>query len=139
MSVKHHDILIACLRIEDAQTHAERKQSDRAAVISEIFNKIISNSQAAYCASVFVMVDKMLVFPFQGRSGFLVYMPKKPKKYGMKLMCLINFRTPYLINAYIYNGKDSEGVGLTEKEGDAISSTGSFVQGYKIVQGYQRQ
>lgn len=52
------------------------------ASISDIFSKFVSNSQAVYCPSGLVTIDEMLV-PFRGRCPFRVYMPKKPKKYGL--------------------------------------------------------
>lgn len=137
MSIKRYEILIASLRFDDAQTRAQRKQGDKAAAISEIFNKIISNSQEAYCASEFVTVDEMLV-PFRGRCGFRVYMPKKPKKYGMKVMCLTDSKTSYLVNAYIYTGKGSDGLGLTEKENEMPVSVQSLIRLCKVIEGSNR-
>lgn len=51
---------------------------NRVAKLSEILNKIVSDRQAAYCASEYITVDEMLV-PFRGYCGFRAYMSKKPQ------------------------------------------------------------
>lgn len=50
-------------------------------------------------------VDEMLV-GFRGRFRYKMYVPNKPSKYGIKIMCLCDARTHYLLNACIYAGKD---------------------------------
>nr|CAI5819415.1 unnamed protein product [Callosobruchus analis] len=45
-----------------------------------------------------------------------MYIPNKPVKYGIKIMCCTDARTNYLLNAYIYTGKDSDGDGLSAEE-----------------------
>lgn len=137
MSAKRYEILIGSLRFDDAQTRVQRKQDDKAAAISEIFYKVISNSQAAYCPSEYVTVDEMLV-PFRGRCGFRVYMPKKPKKYGIKMMCLTDSKTSYLVNAYIYTGKNSDGMGLSEKEKEMPVTVQCLTRLCKVIEGSKR-
>lgn len=38
-----------------------------------------------------------------------MYIPNKPNKYGLKIMCCTDARTGYFYNGYIYTGKDSYG------------------------------
>lgn len=45
-----------------------------------------------------------------------MYMPKKLPKCRLKIMALCDARTNYLFNAYIYFGKDLDGIDLTEDE-----------------------
>lgn len=115
MSQKRIEILTACLRFDDPHTRDQRKATDKAAAITEIFLNFLSNSQKAYSLTEHVTVDEMLV-PFRGRCGFKVYMPKKPHKYGVKIQCFCDARTSYLYNTYIYTGKDSDGTGLSPEE-----------------------
>lgn len=103
------------MRFDDRQTRDQRKVNNKAAAISDIFSKFVSNSQAVYCPSGLDTIDEMLV-PFRRCCPFRVYMPSKPKKYGLKVMCLADAKTSYLFNAYIYTGKGSDGIGLSEKE-----------------------
>lgn len=65
-------------------------------------------------------------------------MPKKPKKYGIKVMCLADAKTSYLCNAYIYTGKGSDGVGLTEAEKNLSIPTQSVVRLCKVIEGTNR-
>lgn len=43
-------------------------------------------------------------------------MPMKPCKYGIKLMCMTDSRNSYLINAYIYAGKNSDAMNLNDQD-----------------------
>lgn len=115
MSMRRFEVLLSCLRFDDALTRAQRKANDKAAPISEIFLKVIQNSQKTYSISENATIDEMLI-PFRGRCGFRMYMPKKPHKYGIKVMCLADAKTSFLFNAYIYTGKNSDGVGLLPEE-----------------------
>lgn len=115
MSAKRFEILLRCLRFDDSTTREERKNNDKACAISEIFNKFIANSQEAYTVSDNVTIDEMLI-PFRGKCFFRVYIPSKPAKYGIKVMCLADSKTSYLYNAYIYTGKGSDGIGMSEEE-----------------------
>lgn len=137
MSGKRFEILLSCLRFDDAQTRLQRKTTDKAAAVSQIFYKVINNSKKLYCVSEHVTIDEMLV-PFRGRCGFRVYMPKKPHKYGIKIMCLTDAKTSYLYNAYIYTGKDSDGIGLTPKEQELSKPTQSIVRLCKPIQNSNR-
>lgn len=137
MSEKRYKVLIAYLRFDEAHTREARKMNNKAAAISDIFEKVISNSQAVYSPSAFVTIDEMLV-PFRGRCGFKVYMPKKPKKYGIKILCLTDAKTSYLCNGYIYTGKGSDGVGLTEKQKELSIPTQSLIRLCKKIKGSNR-
>lgn len=63
MSQKRYQVLVACLRFDDVSTREDRKKTDKAAAITDIFSKLISNSQSNYCLTGNVTVDEMLV-PF---------------------------------------------------------------------------
>lgn len=115
MSMRRFQVLLSCLRFDDAQTRVQRKATDKAAPISEIFTKVIENSQKTYSISDNATIDEVLI-SFRGRCSFRMYMPKKPHKHGIKVMCLADSKTSYLFNAYIYTGKNSDGVGLSPEE-----------------------
>ncbi|CAK1582588.1 unnamed protein product [Parnassius mnemosyne] len=53
-----------------------------------------------------------MLVAFRGRCSFKMYMPKKPNKYGLKIMCMTDAKNGYLVDAYIYLGKDSDSQGL---------------------------
>lgn len=133
MSGERYEILVGCLRFDDCQTQDQRKVNDKAVAISDILSKFVSNSQAVYCPSGLVTIDEMLV-PFRGCCPFRVYMPRKPKKYGLKVMCLADAKTSYLFNVYIYTGKGSNGIGSSEKEKNLSVPTQSLIKLCKPIQ-----
>ncbi|GBP30952.1 PiggyBac transposable element-derived protein 4 [Eumeta japonica] len=115
MSKNRFLCLLHCLRFDNAVDRAQRKETDKLAAISYIFNRFVSNCQRVYNISQYATVDEMLV-PFRGRSFLMIYMPNKPAKYGLKLMCLCDAEIGYFYNCYIYCGKGSDGESLTDEE-----------------------
>lgn len=127
MSLKRCETLLLALRFDDTLTRAERKQNDPAAAISNIFNIFISNCQEVYSIGAHACVDETLI-PFRGRCPFRMYMPNKPARYGIKLICLTDAHNSYLLNAYIYVGKDSDGKFLTRDEQRLLKPTQAVLQ-----------
>ena len=113
-------------RFDDSSTRSERKEKDHAAAISNIFNIFISNCQAVYSIGAHACVDETLI-PFRGRCPFRMYMPNKPARYGIKLICLTDAHNSYLLNAYIYVGKDSDGKCLTKEEQKLLKPTQAVI------------
>jgi len=111
MSQKRFLFLINCLRFDNPNTRDERKEENPIAAVSEIFDEFINNCKLNYSLSSCVTIDEMLI-SFRGRCKFKIYMPNKPAKYGIKLMCLTDSRTHYLHNAYIYAGQNTDGITL---------------------------
>jgi hypothetical protein len=56
-----------------------------------------------------VCIDEQLL-PFRGRCGFRQYMPKKPNKYGIKILMMCDCATKYMTNAKVYLGKENNEV-----------------------------
>lgn len=115
MSQKRFAFLLISLRFDNPADRIERRMEDPAAPVSEIFNMFVQNCQDAYSVSVSTCIDEMLI-PFRGRCKFKVYMPNKPAKYGIKVMCLTDARNHYFYNGYIYTGRDSDGQGLSDSD-----------------------
>ncbi|XP_051170913.1 piggyBac transposable element-derived protein 4-like [Leptopilina boulardi] len=115
MSPRRFASLSTNLRFDDSTTRSDRKKADPTAAISEIFQNIIDNCQKVYNVGAYACIDEMLL-AFRGRCPFKIYMPNKPAKYGVKIMCLTDARNSYLYNAYIYCGKNSDSQGLTPEE-----------------------
>ncbi|GBP34214.1 PiggyBac transposable element-derived protein 4 [Eumeta japonica] len=107
--------LLNYIRFDDSTTRSQRLETDPLAAISEMFQLFIANCKKAYGPGAYLCLDEMLV-PFRGRCKFIVYMPKKPAKYGLKILVVCDAETFYVYNAYIYHGKDSDGLGLAETE-----------------------
>ena len=49
-------------------------------------------------------IDEAMV-SFKGRAWFMQYMPKKPKKWGLKAFSLADSKTGYTLNWKLYAGK----------------------------------
>lgn len=87
MSVSRFLFILINLRFDDQATRNERKIYDKLAAIRELWDLFIINCQSYYTPGENVTIDEMLV-PFRGRCSFKMYMPKKPSKYGIKIMCM---------------------------------------------------
>lgn len=108
-------IILVCLRFDNPGDRNERKKHDPIAPISEVFNSFVGNCQSLYTLGIGACIDEMLI-AFRGRSKYKIYMPNKPAKYGLKLMALTDARTSYFYNGYLYCGKDSDGLTLSDED-----------------------
>jgi hypothetical protein len=82
MSRNRFLMLLNCLRFDDFRTRKERLKVDKMAAASFLFRKIVENSQKYFNLGTCATVDEQLV-SFRGKCSFVVYMPKKPGKYGL--------------------------------------------------------
>lgn len=137
MSAYRFSTILLCLRFDDPQTREERKKKNAEAAISDIFDLFIQNCQKLYSVGENVCVDEMLV-AFRGRCKFKMYMPNKPNKYGLKIMCLTDARNNYLLNAYIYSGKGSDGTTLSDSEKKLAVPSQAVIRLVKPIEGSNR-
>jgi len=137
MSQKRFLFLINCLRFDNPNTRDERKEENPIAAVSEIFDEFINNCKLNYSLSSCVTIDEMLI-SFRGRCKFKMYMPNKPAKYGIKLMCLTDSRTHYLHNAYIYAGQNTDGITLDPVERKFPKPTQAVLRLSKLIEGTNR-
>jgi hypothetical protein len=63
-----------------------------------------------------LVIDETII-GFRGRAPFRVFMPAKPKKFGLKVWMLVDPLTNYVYNMKLYTGKPENGTetGLGEK------------------------
>lgn len=107
MSEKRFLFLLSALRFDDVASRRDRiNEGDKLAAVSEIFNMLVNACQDNYTCSEHATVDEMLV-AFRGRCSFRMFMKSKPAKYGLKIMCLCDSKSHYLLNAFVYTGKSS--------------------------------
>lgn len=105
MSLNRFYFLLSALCFDDRTTRPQRiANGDTLAAISDIFNKFITNCQSNYSCGEYLTIDEMLI-AFRGRCKFRMYLKNKPDKYGLKVQCLVDARTHYLLNAFLYTGK----------------------------------
>ncbi|KAJ8970593.1 hypothetical protein NQ314_001126 [Rhamnusium bicolor] len=113
MSKERFAFLLTCFG--NADDRIMRRLSDPAAVISQIFDLFVQNCQDCYTIGTSVCTDEMLV-GLRGRCKFKMYIPNKPDKYRLKIMCCTDARTGYFYSGYIYTGRDSDGRGLPNED-----------------------
>jgi hypothetical protein len=75
--------------------------SEEVSTNSEEEEEVEVKSRSSYKAGANVTVDEQLI-TFRGRSGFKVYIPSKPGKYGMKVWMLCDAETGYCMNLQPY-------------------------------------
>ncbi|KAH9642818.1 hypothetical protein HF086_012312 [Spodoptera exigua] len=115
----------------------ERKQKDKLAAISNIFGKFVNNCQNLYNIGECATIDEILI-AFRGRSYFVMYMPNKPSKYGLKMMCMCDAKANYFYNGYIYSGKGSDGQTLTSDEKKLLVPSQAVIRLTKPIHGSNR-
>ena len=106
MSESRFSFLMRCLKFDEETTREERKKLDRFSLIREVWDAFIQHCRENYTPGEDVTVDEQLL-AFRGRCKFKMYMPKKPAKYGLKLVLACDCSTSYMFNAIPYLGKGS--------------------------------
>lgn len=105
-SSKRFRFLLDSLRFDDKATRLERRNTDKLAPIREIWSAFIKNCIDNYEPGPYLTLDEQLL-AFRGRCPFKMYLPKKPAKYGIKIVMLCDVSTKYMLNAEPYLGKNS--------------------------------
>ena len=98
MSRKRFSFILSCLRLDDKQARSERTKVHGLAPIKETSDIFIENCKNYYKPSHNLTVDEQLL-AFRGRFKGKVYIPKKPDKYGIKIISANDVQTSYMINA----------------------------------------
>lgn len=97
--------ILRFIRFDKKNQRSERLQTDKFALISEVWRKFISNSQACYKPHENISIDEQL-FPTKARCRFTQYMPNKPHKFGIKFWLAVDVELKYIVNGFPYLGKD---------------------------------
>lgn len=137
MPLKRMYVLLICLRFDNEENRNVRKETDPSAAISWVFHKFVENCQKNYSIGEYACIDEMLV-GFRGRCRFRMYIPSKPRKYGIKLVVLCDAKTHYFWNGYIYTGKGSDGNTLSEIEKKFAKPTQAVLNLVKPLEGTNR-
>lgn len=58
MSSKSYEVLTSCLRFDNATIRENRKVTDKAAAINEIFTMLVNDSQRSYSVSELLTIDE---------------------------------------------------------------------------------
>ena len=87
MSRNRFETIVSCLRFDDKTTREERKNADKFAAIREIWSDFQNNLNKSYSVGSFVAIDGKLV-GFRGKCPFRQFIPKKPDRYGIKILVM---------------------------------------------------
>lgn len=104
MTCDRFQFLVLCLRFDDKATRNERKRTDPFAPIRDVWEAFILNCRTKYKPGSYVTIDEQLL-AFRGKCPFRMYIPNKPAKYGVKLVCCCDNTTNYMIDSEPYLGK----------------------------------
>lgn len=119
MSLERFRFLLRNLRFDDKITREDRRTVDKLAAIREFFDKFTAELPKHYSMSHFTTIDEMLL-GFRGRCGFRVYMPNKPRKYGIKVYALTDARMFYTTSMEVYVGKQPNGPYFVDRSNMAM-------------------
>jgi hypothetical protein len=97
--------IMAFLRFDEKSTGSERIGNDKFCMISEIWDRVISNGRCYFSPSPQLTVDEQLL-PSKTRCPYTQYIPTKPDKFGIKFWVLCDRDTKFVLNIKPYLGKD---------------------------------
>lgn len=103
MSRNRFEFMCSCIRFDDKTTRAERQNADRFAAFRKIWSMFIENCKKYYTPLQNCTIDEQLL-GFRGKFFAKVYIKSKPDKYGIKMLCLNDSKTYYMLNAIPYLG-----------------------------------
>ena len=91
------------LRFDIKSTQSGRIQNDRFTHIRDIFDRFAMNCRKMYTPSFSLTIDEQLLH-IKSRCPFVVYMPNKPDKFGIKFWMLAEVDSKYVVNIIPYLG-----------------------------------
>ena len=93
------------IRFDKKSERVSRVKRDRFIMIPAVWDKFIENCQSCYIPGQNLTVDEQL-FPTKARYPFTQYTASKPDKFGIKFWLIVDVDSKYLLNAFLYLGKD---------------------------------
>ena len=89
------------LRFVNTDQRSQRLTTDKFVHIRETLEDFLSNSQYNYAPKWSLTIDEQL-FPMKNRCPFIVFMPNKPDKFGLKFWVLAEVKSKYVCNLLPY-------------------------------------
>lgn len=86
-----------CEHFDFCCTKSACLQTDKFALILDIWNRFVDNSVSCYKPGENIMIDQHL-FPTKSRCRFTQYMPNKSDKFGTKFWLAVNMESKYILN-----------------------------------------
>ena len=123
------------LRFDDKDRRRQRVEKDKFVHIRELFEAFTSNCLYNYTPEWSLTIDEQL-FPMKNRCPFIVFMPKKPDKFGMKFWVLAEVSSKYVCNILPYLGA----LGKEQRNGKPLAedvvmrlTAGFHKRGYNVT------
>lgn len=98
--------ILRFIRFDLREERRRRLETDRFALVSQIWNIFIENCRIAYNANTTLTVDEQLL-PCKCRCPFIQYISNKPDKFGIKFWLLVDANSKYLLNGFPYLGREN--------------------------------
>ncbi|CAK1579943.1 unnamed protein product [Parnassius mnemosyne] len=108
MSINRFRFLLRSLRFDDIRDRPQRQEIDKLAAIRCFIEGMKNRCLEYYTPSEHMTLDEQLV-AFRGRCGFIMYLPNKPAKFGIKIFMVVDTKCPYIYNFEVYCGEQPEG------------------------------
>jgi len=105
MSRNRFKFFLFALRFDNYRTREERKATDRFAAVRDLSDCIKRNLIRFYVPDETLTVDEQLV-GYRGRVPGRVYMPQKPRKYGLKVFWVCEASSGFALNFSLYGGRE---------------------------------
>ncbi len=105
MSRNRYGEIMRDLRFDKKETRCIRLASDRFALVSDVWKRLIQNSIACYKPRPEITNDEQLS-PMKSRCRFTQYMPNKPDKSGIKFWLAADVQTKCMLNGCPHLRKD---------------------------------
>ena len=87
--------ILKYLRFDDKPNRV--RSGPRAASIRQVFKHFANQCQKKYTCKFSLTVDEQLM-PLKSRCSFVIFMPNKPDKYGVKFWVLADMETKYCMS-----------------------------------------
>lgn len=133
MSRNYFVTLKTHLRFDDKQTRSFRVEDDAFTHIRFVTDRISANFRKAYVPNFCLTIDEQLM-PLKCRCPFIVFMPNKPDKFGVKFWLITDNSSKYIYYFLPYLGKhdaDRNGKRLANHVVEKLSDT-LLNKGYNI-------
>lgn len=116
-SINHMDWATACMSrdrfkficwnisFDDFSSRSERSSiNSKFYKMNKIFDIFRNNCMNGLVLGAHMCIDEQL-YSYRGRCSFKQYIPSKPAKYGIKYWSLVDCKSGYLSNVFVYLGK----------------------------------
>ena len=103
MSREEYKTIQRYLRFDDKEARRGRIGMDKFAHIREVFEEFVNNCTNSYTPNYSLTIDEQLL-PMKNRCPFIVFMPNKPDKFGIKFWVLAEVENKYIVNVIPYLG-----------------------------------